>query len=216
MPLIEYNGKKPKVSEKAHVSPTATLVGDVQVLDNAVVWPGSVLRAENAPITVGEYSTVFDGVMIFTRSEKSAVVIGNYCIIETGCALFGVFMEDYVTLSQNSCVYEGASIGEGVVVLPESVVPSGMIVPARVVLKGNPVQTVREQNREAVMLQKERAENYSELFVKILHQLPNAPNYVLTLPDLVKILLNLPGYQLAAGKEGDGEDSSGDGDGSQE
>lgn len=209
MPLIEYNEQKPRISANAFVSPNATLIGDVQVLDNAVIWPGAVLRAENAPITIGEYSTVFDGVMIFTRSNKSPVNVGNYCILESGATLFGCFMEDYILVSKNCCVYEGCSIGEGVILLNDSVVPSGMVIPARAILKGNPVMTIREQSRNDVWKMKDRAEHFSELFVKIREQLPQAQPYLITLPDFVKMLLskeNFPVEEEVGSPEASNED----------
>jgi len=40
-----------------------------------------------------------------------------------------------------------------------------------------------------VLKQKEKAENYSQLFIKIKDQLPNAQSYLLTLPDFIKIMI---------------------------
>ena len=189
MPLLEYNGKKPQISEGAYCSPLSTIIGDVVVNDNAVVWPGSILRAENAQINIGEYSTIFNGVMMFTRSQKSSINIGRYCIIETGVTLFGCFMEDYVQILEGSLIFEESSIGEGAILLNNSQVPPGLTIPARAVMKGIPVETVREQSRNDMLKVKDRAEHYSQLFIKINEQLPNAQSYVLTLPDFIKILL---------------------------
>lgn len=189
MPLIEYNGKGPQISEGAYVSPAATLIGDVKVNDNVVIWPGSILRAEYSPIIIGEYTTIFNGVMMFTRSQKSSINIGRYCIIETGVTLLGCFLEDYVQILEGTLIFEEASIGEGVIILNNSQVPPGLTIPARSVMKGNPVEPIREQSRNDVLKQKERAENYSQLFIKIKEHLPNAQGYLLTLPDFIKILL---------------------------
>ncbi|MGQ4873790.1 MAG: gamma carbonic anhydrase family protein [Promethearchaeia archaeon] len=189
MPLIEYNGKKPQISENAYVSPNATLIGDIKVNDNVVIWPGSILRAENAQINIGEYSTIFDGVIMFTRSKKSPIHIGRYCIIETGVTLFGCFLEDYVQIKEASLIYEESSIGEGVIILDKSQVPPGLTIPSRAIMKGIPVEKIREQSRNDVLKQKERAEHFSQLFIKIKEQLPNAQSYLLTLPDFLKILL---------------------------
>ena len=73
MVLLEYKGKKPVLSERCYVSPNATLIGNIKVNDNAIIWPGCIIRAENAPITIGSYCTVFDGVIMFTRSEKFSI-----------------------------------------------------------------------------------------------------------------------------------------------
>lgn len=189
MPIIEYNDKKPKISPDSYVSPMSTLIGDVRVNDNVVIWPGSIIRAENSPINIGEYTTIFDGVMMFTRSQKSSINIGRYCIIESGVTLLGCFLEDYVQIKEGTLVFEEASIGEGVIILNGSQVPPGLTIPARGVLKGIPVEPIREQTRNDVLKQKEKAENFSQLFIKIKDQLPNAQAYLITLPDFIKLIL---------------------------
>ncbi|MFW9945828.1 MAG: gamma carbonic anhydrase family protein [Promethearchaeota archaeon] len=189
MVILEYNGKEPKISKNAYVSPLSTLIGDVRVNDNAIIWPGSIIRAENSQINIGEYTTIFDGVMLFTRSQKSAIHIGRYCIIESGVTILGCFMEDYVQVMEGTLIYEESSVGEGSIILNKSQVPPGLTIPARSVLKGIPVEPIREQTRNDVLKQKERAEHYSQLFIKIKNQLPNAQSYVLSYPDFVRIIL---------------------------
>ncbi len=189
MPIIEYNGKKPQISENSYVSPLATLIGDIHVNDNVIIWPGSIIRAENSQIEIGEYTTIFNGVMMFTRSQKSAINIGRYCIIESGVTLLGCFLEDYVQIKEGSLIYEEVSVGEGVIILNKSQVPPGLIIPARAVMRGIPVEPIREQTRNDVLKQKEKAENYSHLFIKIREHLPNAQGYLLTLPDFIKLML---------------------------
>ncbi len=189
MTIIEYNGKKPQISEKAYVSAMSTLIGDVVINDNAVVWPGSIIRGENSQINIGEYSTIFDGVILLTRSQKSPIHIGRYCILETGVSLLGGFLEDYVQIMEGSLIFEESSIGEGAVILNKSQVPPGLVIPARAVMKGNPVEMIRQQTRNDVLEQKERAHHYTQLFIKINNLLPNAQGYLLTLPDFIKLLL---------------------------
>ena len=189
MPIIEYNGKKPQISENSYVSPLSTLIGDIRINDNAIIWPGSIIRAENSRIEIGEYTTVFNGVMMFTRSQKSAINIGRYCIIESGVTLLGCFLEDYIQIKEGSLIYEEVSIGEGVIILNKSQVPPGLIIPARSVLRGIPVEPIREQTRNDVLKQKEKAENYSQLFIKIKEHLPNAQGYLITLPDFIKLMI---------------------------
>jgi carbonic anhydrase/acetyltransferase-like protein (isoleucine patch superfamily) len=40
----------PSVHESAYVHPDATVIGDVTVEADASVWPGAVLRGDEAPI----------------------------------------------------------------------------------------------------------------------------------------------------------------------
>ena len=189
MPIIEYNGKKPQISPESYCSPLSTLIGDITINDNVVIWPGSIIRAENSQINIGEYSTIFDGVNLLTRSPKSSIHIGRYCILETGVTLLGGFLEDYVQVLEGSLIFEESSIGEGAVILNKSQVPPGLIIPARAVMKGIPVEKIREQTRNDVLEQKERAHHYTQLFIKVKNMLPNAQSYLLTLPDFIKLLI---------------------------
>ncbi|MHA1341235.1 MAG: gamma carbonic anhydrase family protein [Promethearchaeota archaeon] len=189
MVLIEYKGKAPTIDEEAYVSPNATLIGDVQVKKNAVIWPGSILRAEFSSIVIGEYTTVFDGVIMFTRSEKYPINTGNYTIIETGATIFGCYCEDYIVISKNALIHEGVSIGEGAIILDNSIIPPGLVISARSILKGDPAQKIREQTRNDMLKNKERADHISNLFIKIKHQLPNAQPYMMSFNDFMKILV---------------------------
>ena len=189
MVIIEYNGKEPKISTQSYVSPLATIIGDVVINDNVVVWPGSIIRGENSQVNIGEYSTIFDGVILLTRSQKSPIHIGRYCILETGVTLLGGFLEDYVQIMEGSLIFEETSIGEGAVIINKSQVPPGLVIPARAVMRGNPVEMIRQQTRNDVLEQKDRAHHYTQLFTKINKMLPNAQSYLLTLPDFIKLLL---------------------------
>jgi len=189
MVIIESNGREPKISPQSYVSPLATIIGDVVINDNVVVWPGSIIRGENSQVNIGEYSTIFDGVILLTRSKKSSIHIGRYCILETGVTLLGGFLEDYVQIMEGSLIFEESSIGEGAVIINKSQVPPGLVIPARAVMKGNPVEMIRQQTRNDVLEQKERAHHYTQLFTKINKMLPNAQSYLLTLPDFIKLLL---------------------------
>jgi carbonic anhydrase/acetyltransferase-like protein (isoleucine patch superfamily) len=189
MVIIEYNGKKPEISPNCYVSPLSTIIGDVKINENAIVWPGSIIRGENSQINIAEYTTIFDGVILLSRSQKGPINIGRYCILETGVTLLGGFLEDYVQVMEGSVIFEECSIGEGAVVLNNSQVPPGFIIPARAVMRGIPVELIREQTRNDVLEQKERAHHYSQLFMKIKALLPNAQSYLLTLPDFIKLLM---------------------------
>jgi carbonic anhydrase/acetyltransferase-like protein (isoleucine patch superfamily) len=189
MPLIPIKGKSPVVEEGAWVSPNATVAGEVEIQAGAVVWPGAVIRAQFAPIRIGKYTTVFEGVVMFTKSSQSPIQIGSHNIIEAGAALFGTLTSNFVTIGEGSLLLEGSSVGEGAVLLKGSAVPPGAIVTDRAVVKGDPVATVREMTRNEIEVNKSRAEHFSELFHKMHRQLPNLQPYALTEASLLKMFL---------------------------
>src|SRR2546430_11436441 len=74
MPLFSFEGKSPKVHPSAFVAPTAVLVGDVTVEENASVWYNAVLRADFNPIVVRRGANVQDCAVVHVtprqRSEE--------------------------------------------------------------------------------------------------------------------------------------------------
>ena len=58
--LIEFRGTKPKISSDAYVSPSATLIGDVEVGEGSSIWENAVLRGDMDRIRVGRRSSIQD------------------------------------------------------------------------------------------------------------------------------------------------------------
>ncbi len=69
--IIEYRGKRPKVAASAFIAPTAVLIGDVEVGEEASIWFGTVVRGDNGPIRIGARANVQDNAVIHV-SEGAA------------------------------------------------------------------------------------------------------------------------------------------------
>jgi carbonic anhydrase/acetyltransferase-like protein (isoleucine patch superfamily) len=64
MPLFSFEGKTPKIHPTAFIAPTASIIGDVTVEENASVWYGTVIRADFSPIVIRRGANVQDGSVI--------------------------------------------------------------------------------------------------------------------------------------------------------
>ena len=62
--IIEYKGKKPEVGEGVFLAEGARLIGDVKIGKDSSVFYNAVLRADLAPIVVGERTNIQDNVTI--------------------------------------------------------------------------------------------------------------------------------------------------------
>ena len=58
MPILAYQGKRPKIGQGCYIAPTATLIGDVTIEEGASVWFGVVLRGDVSPIIIGRRSNI--------------------------------------------------------------------------------------------------------------------------------------------------------------
>src|SRR4029077_14978713 len=86
MPLFSFEGLRPRIHATAFVAPTATLVGDVIIEENASVWYGVVIRADYAPVIVRERANGQDNAVIhgspgLTTDVGEGVTIGHNCVV---------------------------------------------------------------------------------------------------------------------------------------
>jgi carbonic anhydrase/acetyltransferase-like protein (isoleucine patch superfamily) len=86
MPLFAFKGREPAVSPSAWIAPTATLVGDVRVEDDASVWYGAVLRADLGPIVVRRGANIQDGSVLHGGEDPATeigegVTVGHLCVV---------------------------------------------------------------------------------------------------------------------------------------
>jgi carbonic anhydrase/acetyltransferase-like protein (isoleucine patch superfamily) len=138
MPLYEFEGKAPSVHPSAFVAPTASIIGDVTIEQNASVWYGVVLRADFGPIVVRAGANVQDGSVLHTP-EHLTCEIGEGATIGHSCMVHGATIGTEALIGNGAIVLDGATIGERTLVAAGSVVtgdlPSGVLAlgaPARV------------------------------------------------------------------------------------
>ena len=167
MPIIEFKGKKPEIDKSAYVSDMATIIGDVEIGANSSIWPGCIIRGDFAKIQIGEYTHIQDGVLLHAHMKNTPVRIGNYVIIESYCALYGCLISDLSVIGTGAIIFDGATIGETVLIAPNSLVTSGQVIPSRVFVQGEPAATLRKLSMEEIEQNRERAERYSEVFEKL-------------------------------------------------
>ena len=127
--IIEYKGKRPNISPSAFIAPTAVLIGDVTVGDEASIWWGAVLRSDqNAnPIVVGDRTSVQDNCVIHSGEAPTIIeadcTIGHGAIMEGPLVKRGAIIGMNVTLLENVEIGEEALIAAGSVVVPHTKIP---------------------------------------------------------------------------------------------
>lgn len=148
--IIEYKGRRPKISPKAFIAPTAVLIGDVTVGEEASIWFGAVLRSDQNqhPIVVGARTSVQDNCVIHSGEAPTIleedVTVGHGAIME-GCVVRrGAIIGMNVTLLENTEIGEEALIAAGSVVVPHTKVPP------RVLAAGSPAQVKKGISGEAL------------------------------------------------------------------
>ncbi|MGH7727709.1 MAG: gamma carbonic anhydrase family protein [Vulcanimicrobiaceae bacterium] len=136
--FIEYNGKVPRVAGSAFVAPTATLVGEVVVGEEASIWFGAVLRADQAPIHVGARAAVEDNAVLHASGRP--LTVGADATIGHGAVLDDCTIEPGALVGSNAVVLAGATVGAQSVVAAGSVVVADERLGPRIVAAGAPAR----------------------------------------------------------------------------
>jgi carbonic anhydrase/acetyltransferase-like protein (isoleucine patch superfamily) len=137
MPLYEFEGKAPTVHPSAFIAPTASIIGDVTIEENASVWYGVVLRADFGSIVIRAGANVQDGSVLHTP-EHLTCEIGEGATIGHSCMVHGATIGKEALIGNGAIVLDGSSIGERTLVAAGSVVTGDL--PAGVLALGAPAR----------------------------------------------------------------------------
>jgi carbonic anhydrase/acetyltransferase-like protein (isoleucine patch superfamily) len=137
MPLFSFEGKSPRVHPTAFIAPTACLIGDVTVEENASVWYGVVLRADFNPIIVRRGANVQDNAVCHV-TPMGGVEIGPGATVGHLCLLHAATLGEEALVGNSSTVLDGARIGVRAMIGAGSLVTPGTEIPDGVLALGAP------------------------------------------------------------------------------
>ncbi|MBV8980953.1 MAG: gamma carbonic anhydrase family protein [Acidimicrobiia bacterium] len=142
MPLFEFDGKAPRVHPTAFVAPTATLVGDVTVEEDASVWYGAVLRADYSPVIIRAGANVQDG-SVLHGPPGMPCEIGHRATVAHLCVVHGATVGEEALVANGCTVLDGARIGARTMVAAHSLVAANADIPDEVLAAGSPAVVKR-------------------------------------------------------------------------
>lgn len=160
--IKEYKGIEPKIDETAFIAESADVVGQVTIERNANIWYGTVLRADDNYITVGENTNIQDGSIVHI-SEKFPTIIGKNVTVGHKSIIHGCEIGDNTLIGMGSIVLDGAKVGEFTLLGAGSLVPPGKEIPSGVLAMGSPAKVIRELSDE----EKENLTNSALKYVKL-------------------------------------------------
>jgi carbonic anhydrase/acetyltransferase-like protein (isoleucine patch superfamily) len=140
--IDRYLAAVPTVASSALVAPSACLIGDVRVGEDAQIWYGAVLRADLNQIVVGRRSNLQDGTVVHL-GDKDSTRIGEDVVVGHRAVLHGCAIEDACLIGMNATVLDGATIGQASIVGAGAVVPAGMQVPRNSLVLGLPAKITK-------------------------------------------------------------------------
>jgi len=129
------------VSPTAWIAPTATLVGDVVVEDEASVWYGAVLRGDFGRIIIRRGANVQDGSVLHGGPDP-ATEVGEGATVGHLCVVHGAVIGAEALVGNGATVLDGVRVGSRALIAAGSTVPPGMDIGAGMFAVGIPARVV--------------------------------------------------------------------------
>lgn len=168
MAIYELGSRRPQIHHTAFVHDMAVVIGDVRIGPYASIWPGSVLRGDNEPITIGEESNVQDGSILHT-DVGVPLVIGARVSIGHQCCLHGCTVHDGALIGMQAVLLNHSVIGAGSLVGACSLVTERKQFEAGVMILGSPAKMLRPLRPEEIEGLLKNAQSYVKHAEEYLH-----------------------------------------------
>ncbi|ADX83055.1 DapH/DapD/GlmU-related protein [Saccharolobus islandicus] len=159
MPIEEYLGKTPKVSQKAYIHPTSYIIGDVEIGELTSIWHYVVIRGDNDSIRIGKESNVQENTTIHT-DYGYPVEIGDKVTIGHNAVIHGAKVSSHVIVGMGAILLNGSQVGEYSIIGAGSVVTQGTVIPPYSVAVGVPAKVIKKLRENEITIIDENAEEY--------------------------------------------------------
>jgi carbonic anhydrase/acetyltransferase-like protein (isoleucine patch superfamily) len=143
MPIYEINGVRPTLGRDVFIAPSATIIGDVHLGDEASVWFGGIIRGDYFPIRIGARTNVQDNAVVHITAERASTKVGDDVTIGHLALIHGCTVGNRCLIGMGSILLDGAEIGDESLVAAGALVPPGKKFPARSFIVGAPAKVIR-------------------------------------------------------------------------
>ncbi|MFX1341893.1 MAG: gamma carbonic anhydrase family protein [Promethearchaeota archaeon] len=142
MPILSYQGKKPKIADNAYISPRATVIGSATIGARCNVWEHAVIRADYNTIDIGTDTSIQDNSTVHC-DVRYPTKIGSRVIVGHNAVVHGCTVEDNVLIGIGAAILNEAQVGQRSIIGAGSLIPPGKKIPPESVVVGVPGKVIR-------------------------------------------------------------------------
>ena len=159
MTLYALADKRPKLGKDVWVADNASVIGDVQLGDNASVWFNAVLRGDCDSIVIGANSNIQDGSVLHTDYGVQ-LTIGENVTVGHLVMLHGCTIGDDSLIGIKSVILNRAVIGKHCIIGANTLIAEGKVIPDGSLVVGSPGKIVRQLTEPEMQMLKGGADHY--------------------------------------------------------
>lgn len=169
MNIIPHHNVRPKIHASVYVHPSAQIIGEVALGENASVWCGAVIRGDVNSITIGAGSNIQDLSVLHVshKSEWDALgaplIIGKRVTVGHSVILHGCTVGDECLIGMGSIIMDKAVLEPRVLLGAGSLVPEGKTLQSGYLYIGRPAKPLRLLTEKELAYFNYSAEHYIAL-----------------------------------------------------
>ena len=160
--IYEFDGFIPVVHETAFVHPQAAVTGNVIIGRDVYVGPGAAIRGDWGGIVIEDGCNVQENCTVH-MFPGVVVVLEAGAHIGHGAIIHGARIGANALIGMNAVIMDNAVVGRGCVVGALCFVPTGMDIPPRKVVVGNPAKIVKDVTDEMLEWKSSGTQLYQQL-----------------------------------------------------
>ena len=140
--VLQLGDARPQIAPDAFLAPGTIVVGDVRIGRRSSVWYGTVIRADNDAIVIGEDCNIQDGCVLHADPGQP-VVIGDRVTVGHGAIVHAALIDSDTLIGMGAIVLNRARIGSGALVAAGAIVRAGVEIPPGSMAAGVPAEVKR-------------------------------------------------------------------------
>ena len=162
MSIFAFEEFIPVVHESAFVHPSASVTGNVIIGRDVYIGPGAAIRGDWGGIVIEDGCNVQENCTVHMFPGVT-VILERSAHIGHGAIVHGARIGENALIGMNAVIMDYALVGGGSVVGALCFVPSGMQIPPRKVVVGNPAKIVKDVTDEMLTWKTEGTALYQGL-----------------------------------------------------
>jgi carbonic anhydrase/acetyltransferase-like protein (isoleucine patch superfamily) len=166
-----YQRVTPVVPASCYIDPSAQVIGDVILGDQASVWMNAVIRGDVNSIRIGAKSNVQDCAVLHGMRHLYPVIVGEMVTIGHNATVHGCVLEDAVLVGIGATILNNARIGEGSIIAAGAVIPEQTVIPPNSLVAGVPGKirrTLGDGDRTMILKYAQNYLDYTAIYLKEL------------------------------------------------
>jgi gamma-carbonic anhydrase len=145
-----FRGIHPQIHLTAYVDPSAQVIGDVHLGEEASIWCNCTVRGDIHHIRIGDRTNIQDNSLIHVQNGSHPTILEPEVTVGHGVILHGCHVERGCLIGIGSIVLDDVRVGAMSLVAAGSVVTPRTIIPPRSLVMGFPAKVRRQLKDQEV------------------------------------------------------------------